>query len=180
MIHDFKFWIELCGWWRDHTLLSLSVSQQPPLVKNPSAMTATSSLIYYKYIALSFCGCYGFEVQLWHSTRQRGQRTTAGLTIRAFHSGVSSNCHIRTTAELNRYDGFQILHRLSILLCVLRCLQISWALWTESPGLNNWPQWNNKHAVLTSSPHLTNVKSRWHTACGAKKKKKMYSEERQE
>lgn len=90
------------------TVLSLSISQQPPLVKNPSAMTATSNLIYYKYIALSFCGCYGFEVQLWHSTRQRGQRTTAGRTIGAFHSGVSSNCHIRTTAELNRYDGFQI------------------------------------------------------------------------
>lgn len=172
MIHYLKFWIELCGWWRGHTVLSLSISQQPPLVKNPSAMTATSNLIYYKYIALSFCGCYGFEVQLWHSTRQRGQRTTAGRTIGAFHSGVSSNCHIRTTAELNRYDGFQIPNSSEIVNLALcsTMLPDSWALWTESPSLNNWPQWNNKHAV----PHIWQMSKADGTLPAAQKKKKKY------
>lgn len=132
-------------------------------------MTATSNLIYYKYIALSFCGCYGFEVQLWHSTRQRGQRTTAGRTIGAFHSGVSSNCHIRTTAELNRYDGFQIPNSSQIVNLALcsTMLPDSWGLWTESPSLNNWPQWNNKHAV----PHIWQMSKADGTLPAAQKKK---------
>ena len=41
-----------------------------------------------------------------------------------------------------------------------------WPPWTESWILNNEPQWNNKHAVLTSFPLSKNVNSRWLAACG--------------
>lgn len=40
--------------------------------------------------------------------QERSQRMAGGLTIGCFHSDVSSDCHIRTRAELTRSDTSQI------------------------------------------------------------------------